>query len=346
MFARSLFASFALFLSGVVSGCLDVTPPEGRLACSRDDECPPSWVCDAQRCYRARSDAGMDAPVDVPGSDVPGSDVPIDAGGRDVPSERDAPIDVPGWDAGDAPSCRTGADCDDHDVCTADACEGTCRHDAIACDDGVPCTLDACSAAAGCAHVRDDRACGTGRTCSPGAAGADANGCVAASGCTSATECDDALFCTDDTCEGSRCVHRPHVCPDDGDDCTSGVACDEAADACVSAFAPSTTMCRGVAGMCDVPEFCTGTSAGCPADRFATSAVVCRHSAGQCDQEERCGGGPSCPIDLPATDGTPCELRCGVEECRGGACTGGLTCSGIQVCICDAACLPRGSDCP
>lgn len=322
-----------LLAVALCAGCLDVTPPEGRLACAVDDDCPPGWSCHGERCFRGGLDGGLDAPGQDAPSDVPG---------------RDAPVDGRGPDAADAPMvCGSAAECDDRDACTDDGCVGgVCRHDEIACDDDVPCTVDACSAAVGCSSVRNDAVCGAGRTCSPGATGADANGCVTAADCTDASTCGDDLFCTDDACEAGRCVHRPHVCLEDDDVCTAGFACDEASDACVPTFAPPTTVCRGVAGMCDVAETCTGTSAGCPPDRFAGSTVVCRLSAHQCDQEERCGGGPSCPPDQPAPPGTECDSSCGVEECAGFACVHGTRCAPGRVCLCDSICGLPGDDCP
>jgi hypothetical protein len=46
--------------------------------------------------------------------------------------------------------------------------------------------------------------------------------------------------------------------------------------------------CRSSAGVCDVAETCTGSSATCPADVFSTSATVCRSAAGVCDLAENC----------------------------------------------------------
>ena len=47
-------------------------------------------------------------------------------------------------------TCRTDADCDDGDACTADTCAGcACMHQ-TGCDDGDACTIDACDPTAGC----------------------------------------------------------------------------------------------------------------------------------------------------------------------------------------------------
>ena len=56
-------------------------------------------------------------------------------------------------------ACRSGgaADCDDHNVCTVDACDPAvgCTHDdktAEWCDDGIACTSDQCDEVLGCVH--------------------------------------------------------------------------------------------------------------------------------------------------------------------------------------------------
>ncbi len=54
-------------------------------------------------------------------------------------------------------------------------------------------------------------------------------------------------------------------------ECTSGVCCDIA----TGKFKSSTTMCRAAVGNCDVAEYCTGSSASCPADSYKSSSYVC-----------------------------------------------------------------------
>jgi hypothetical protein len=77
------------------------------------------------------------------------------------------------------------------------------------------------------------------------------------------------------------------------------------------AFAPSSTVCRSSAGICDVAETCTGSGAACPADAFQPSSTVCRSAAGACDLVEQCtGSSAACPADAtsPDTDGdTVCD---------------------------------------
>ena len=68
----------------------------------------------------------------------------------------------------------------------------------------------------------------------------------------------------------------------------------------------SATVCRGSAGVCDVAENCTGSSAACPADAFASSATVCRGSAGVCDVAENCTGSSAAVRPTPSSRRRPC----------------------------------------
>jgi hypothetical protein len=58
------------------------------------------------------------------------------------------------------------------------------------------------------------------------------------------------------------------------------------------------TVCRAVAGGCDVAETCDGSAAECPTDGFASNATTCRASAGVCDVAENCTGTQAqCPAN-------------------------------------------------
>jgi hypothetical protein len=165
--------------------------------------------------------------------------------------------------------------------------------------------------------------------------------------CSTPAQCDDRLFCTEDLCSSGVCTHRARACPEDTNPCTTGAACDEAADACIPSFAGPSTPCRPSAGICDVAENCTGSSATCPPDRFVGSTVVCRTSAHDCDRAELCtGASATCPADMAEVDGTACDRRCGTEACMGGVCSGGTMCPSGRVCLCDTACGFLGDDCP
>src|SRR6266849_9657602 len=107
----------------------------------------------------------------------------------------------------------------------------------------------------------------------------------------------------------------------------SGEQCDDGntqnGDCCSSScqFEAAGTVCRAAAGVCDVAETCTGTSATCPADAFVPATTPCRAAAGECDAAEFCpGNGPSCPGDAKQPNGTACTddgNPCTTDTCDG-----------------------------
>ncbi|OQS01779.1 hypothetical protein THRCLA_21628, partial [Thraustotheca clavata] len=96
--------------------------------------------------------------------------------------------------------------------------------------------------------------------------------------CSCNSDCPSVTCYTVQGCVYGKCqyVQKPtgSKCP--GQSCTNGGVCDDDANdtcnakaECISAFKPSTTMCRPSAGECDVAEYCSGTSGTCPLDAFA-----------------------------------------------------------------------------
>ena len=82
------------------------------------------------------------------------------------------------------------------------------------------------------------------------------------------------------------------------------------------------TPCRASAGVCDVAENCTGSSATCPTDAVATTSKVCRPHAGPCDKAENCDGSTkACPSDVFFTPSKVCRATAGecdeAERCSG-----------------------------
>lgn len=155
-------------------------------------------------------------------------------------------------------------------------------------------------------------------------------------------------FCTDGVCCGSRC---------DGDceSCSAGGAC---------LPAPSTTVCRASAGLCDpVAEFCNGTSGTCPSDARAAAGAVCRPASGDCDLAEICdGASAACPADARVAADTECRAASGLcdrpEVCDGssaacpapgasGALPSGATCRpATGVCDLPEVCDGASPTCP
>ncbi|MFO0629302.1 MAG: fibrinogen-like YCDxxxxGGGW domain-containing protein [Polyangiales bacterium] len=77
------------------------------------------------------------------------------------------------------------------------------------------------------------------------------------------------------------------------------------------------TVCRASAGVCDVAELCSGSSAACPTDGFLPSSTVCRPAvAGGCDIAESCTGtGVACPSDAVQPAGTVCRASTSQPYC-------------------------------
>jgi hypothetical protein len=104
--------------------------------------------------------------------------------------------------------------------------------------------------------------------------------------------------------------------------CTSGACCNTT----TQTFKPAGTQCRASAGVCDVAEVCTGSSATCPANGYVAAGTVCRASAGVCDVAEVCtGSSAACPANGYASSATVCRYTtaaCGVSEyCTGSSAT-------------------------
>ncbi len=121
------------------------------------------------------------------------------------------------------------------------------------------------------------------------------------------------------------------------------------------------TSCRGSAGLCDVAETCSGSSAACPADGYLGGGTSCRGSAGLCDVAEVCSGSSAaCPADGYLGGGTSCRAAiaggCDIAEtCSGSsaACPADTVSSSSTLCraslgICDRPdfCTGSSNSCP
>ncbi|MHA1290584.1 MAG: hypothetical protein ACTSPB_24635 [Candidatus Thorarchaeota archaeon] len=122
--------------------------------------------------------------------------------------------------------------------------------------------------------------------------------------------CDDSVSCTVDSCneELDRCEHNPDdsLCP--SDTVCADYYCDAELD-CQVNYEPPTKLCRQSAGICDIPEYCTGSSPECPEDVFKPNTTECRPASGVCDVAEYCtGSGPDCPENQFKPYGTDCGV--------------------------------------
>jgi hypothetical protein len=107
--------------------------------------------------------------------------------------------------------------------------------------------------------------------------------------------------------------------------CDVAETCSGTSAACPS-DAKSTDVCRPSVGGCDPAESCNGTSNNCPADLLSPAVTLCRPAADVCDRAEVCTGtSPDCPPDTLQDDGTPCTDgdRCTIGDvCQTGTCVG------------------------
>jgi hypothetical protein len=110
-------------------------------------------------------------------------------------------------------------------------------------------------------------------------------------------------------------------------------------------------VCRTAAGVCDLVENCTGSTADCPAD--SKSTAICRAATHECDLAERCdGSSDACPTDMVQGDGTPCRdtdnLSCTSAACLQGQCdqTYQASCA-CSLGVTKAGCVvpSKGADC-
>lgn len=120
---------------------------------------------------------------------------------------------------------------------------------------------------------------------------------------------------------GDGIVNGPEQCD------STDICCDQS----TCTFKPSNIVCNAAAGVCDLAETCTGSSATCPAD--AKSTGLCREDAGECDIAEYCNGvDNTCPADAFEPEFTPCS--------------NGLFCDGAESCDASGHCLDRADpDC-
>jgi len=215
---------------------------------------------------------------------------------------------------------EAGEDCESGDCCDLGTClfeiVGTeCRASTGACDPAEECTGigAACPANITINTCTDGDGC-----CPPGCSNNNDDDCLAdcGNGITEGNageECDDGNNVNTDACTntctlafcGDGIIQTTP--PNDKEDCDGGACCD---NACIFVKANPATECRAAAGDCDVAEFCTGSSAACPADVLEPNGTECRASTGNCDPAETCtGGSAACPADdviTTCTDGDGC----------------------------------------
>ena len=183
-----------------------------------------------------------------------------------------------------APACSSGAECDDGNPCTVDACAsaGVCAHTPLSCDDGLACTIDTCEpSSGGCLHPPDPARCTDGlwcngtETCDPASPVADQDGCA-----PGPAPCGGGLGCQVVTCEepasgatAGQCLMTPddNKCPDDGLLCNGVASCNLDSGSCEPGSVPD---CSGLQCPAGEAPVCSEQAGGC----------VCQPGQGSGDQ--------------------------------------------------------------
>ena len=281
----------------------------------------------------------------------------------------------------DAAKCRTfgKVDCEDNNVCTADACDPAtgCVHknaDGAACDDGDKCTdKDTCKDAK--CEAGQAKACPAGKPCELATCSAtdgscalvakkDGDGCAdgdpcvidkacKAGACTGGTvkDCGDGNFCTKDTCVASgaagNCLHikiPDNQACDDGNKCTTDDTCKNNVcvtlpKVCDDGKACTTDVCEPAIGC-----VFTNNSDGCDDGDKCTISDVCAAGACKAGAPKDCDDGLECTVD--ACDGT--DGTCGHDKSKldGKACVGdGSKCTPDDKCDFGKCVLGKPKDC-
>uniref|UniRef100_A0A4W5Q0N8 ADAM metallopeptidase domain 33 n=1 Tax=Hucho hucho TaxID=62062 RepID=A0A4W5Q0N8_9TELE len=83
-------------------------------------------------------------------------------------------------------------------------------------------------------------------------------------------DCGEPEECTNDCCNANNCTLKEEA------QCSHGVCC----EGCK--LKQAGTMCRGPAGACDLPEYCTGSSPYCPANVYLLDGSSCQYGHAYC----------------------------------------------------------------
>uniref|UniRef100_A0A8C2IWM9 ADAM metallopeptidase domain 19a n=1 Tax=Cyprinus carpio TaxID=7962 RepID=A0A8C2IWM9_CYPCA len=83
-------------------------------------------------------------------------------------------------------------------------------------------------------------------------------------------DCGEPEECTNNCCHPSNCPLKVDA------QCAHGVCCEDCK------LKQAGTMCRGAAGACDLPEYCTGGSPYCPSNVYLLDGSSCQHGRAYC----------------------------------------------------------------
>ncbi len=138
-------------------------------------------------------------------------------------------------------------------------------------------------------------------------------------------QCDTAI--AGSICCNSQCKFiSGGVCRPSAGICDVAESCSGSSATCpANGFSNSSVVCRAASGgVCDAAENCPGSSAACPPDSFLGGLTTCRPSAGVCDTAEVCSGtSPACPANAFQSNSVTCRPSAGIcditENCSGSA---------------------------
>src|SRR5438094_2331660 len=246
------------------------------------------------------------------------------------------------------PSCTSNADCDDHDPCTTDTCDGTgvCQHtaapDGTACNDGSACTqTDTCQGGtcvgANAVVCTAQDQCHVAGTCDP------ATGICSNPNASNGLPCNDGNACSQtDTCQAGTCMGGSFVVCSASDQCHDAGTCNPSTGACSNPAKPNGAACNdgNACTQTDTSQagICTGSGAViCTAQDQCHDAGVCNPSTGACTNPAKTDG-------TACNDGNACTQT---DTCQSGTCTGAnaVVCSASDQCHDAGTCNPATGAC-
>ncbi len=247
--------------------------------------------------------------------------------------------------------CQSGEPplCDDGNICTLDACDGTtgaCGFaplDGTACTDGDDCTQnDACKGGQ-CASGVDTCACKKLADCAGTEDGDVCNGTLWCDLIDHTCKLDVATIVVCDTSKNSACLQ--YTCNKltgqcDAQNLNDGGPCNADSSACSSGDYCQAGVCiAGVTPGCDDKNPCTNDScdpaSGC---QFLANSLTC-NDGDACTLDDHCAAGACAPGQAKnCSDGSACTA----DTCKGGACSSkllsGTACSDGNLCTVDDLC--------
>lgn len=161
-------------------------------------------------------------------------------------------------------------------------------------------------------------------------------------------ECDDGNNANGDCCAANCEIETAGtVCRALAGNCDVVEICDGLSASCpADVVIGAGTECRASVGDCDIAEVCGGVTGVCPGDTLVAAGVECRVAADDCDVAEECDGSVgTCPSDALAAAGTPCRAASG--DCDAAeSCTGAfVACPADALATAGTVCRPATDDC-